>query len=299
MDRIYLEHGLTALSRASKTDPNHGHWGAAVLAAYYFSHENQLRGLVARAHRAQVDELIRTFAPYFEKLPKSSSDPALANELTTSLARNIGQLRAIGHNVIFATLALKALRDEPSLCTRPVVDGILALIHSYDEDGPGSNFPGWSDSEIEALMANPGEAPPEWSDPLCLAKHALSCLLEVETIFRGAHAGVVGHVLTHADALTELSRLGEHELARRGHTAYLVHATIATRIILPGSGSSPRSPARHGVLTDDYWRQSLKGRSNWSYGHKFKYPYSFFRLARRVDDPEISRRGDESLKALL
>lgn len=299
MDRSYLERGLTALSRASKTDANHGHWGAAVLAAYYFAEENELSVGAAAAHRAQVDKLIGRFETYFEPLPAARPEPDLRAEIGLALSGNIDGLRAIGHNVIFSTLALRALRDEPALCTPPIVEGILDLVRSYDPEGPGSVFPGFTQREIDDVVAEPPKVPLSWDDPSALARHAVQTLLDVEIVYGGAHAGIVGHVLTHADALVELSRLGEGALARRGQPAYLAHAALTAKTFDPRPDKPPRSASNYSPLSETYWQQSLEGRSGWSYGHKFKYPYSFFRLARRIRDAAVTERGQESLRRLL
>ena len=264
-----------------------------------FTNENRLSGSVARLHQAQVDRLIVAFDRYFEPFPEAPARPEWSEEIASALSNNIGQLRAIGHNVIFATLALKVLKDEPLLCTYPLVEAIVKLVSQFHGAGPGGPFPGWRPRELDQLLSAPPPAPREWAEPTELARYALKSLTDVEHVCAGAHAGVVGHVLTHADALVELSRLGYTALAHRGRSAYLTHATLVVRGFDPSWRMSVRTPSKFAALTEDYWGQRLKGRSNWSFGHKFKYPYSFYRLCRLVEDAELKRRGAERFLSLL
>ena len=85
----YLAQGLTGLSRAHEVGWFQGHYGAAVIAAYFFCHENGLDEPTTAAVRAQVDAMIAKHAHLFEAQPHQPSDPALIETIPEALARNI------------------------------------------------------------------------------------------------------------------------------------------------------------------------------------------------------------------
>jgi hypothetical protein len=78
-----------------------------------------------------------TVAELVAPFPDGPPHPERAGSIAEALSRNIGALRQSGHNVIFAALALKALREHPSHATSEIVTGICRLIAGFDGEHPG------------------------------------------------------------------------------------------------------------------------------------------------------------------
>ena len=170
-----------------------------------------------------------------DRRPQSTSLPIqdgfTAGRHPKANRKDLSHLHAIGHNVIFGTLAMRALRDLPGLVTPSVVSGICTLIELLNAYGVGEGTPGWEKSEIANMAIVPEDNFPPYSDEPALIKFAFESFLKTRVICSGGHAGAVGHLLTHADALTELSRMGYPEMAERGYGGYQTHAP---HVITPG-----------------------------------------------------------------
>src|SRR4029078_1907882 len=68
---------------------------------------------------------------YAEPRPKETADPKLIEGLLEDLDAGIGTLRGKGHNIIFAALSLKALRDVPEAATPERIAGLRKMVQSF------------------------------------------------------------------------------------------------------------------------------------------------------------------------
>jgi hypothetical protein len=274
----YLKKGLAALSDAHKRGWLEGHNGAAVLATYYFCQENALAERTVHALGRQIDAFI---AKSPEEFPtpdpgRGSAEPA---RIVEQLDGQIADLRAGGHDVIFASLALKALRDVPEYATPTIVDGICELLKlivarrrpepdtPYNQEHP---LPPYRAAEDIAAITLQATLRP-WGD-----------------VSRVGASGVI-HWITHADAVVTLEDLGYGDLARRGYAAQRLHINQAV------TGGEGREPERSAVdwLGSEYWESDTPRKlfgDTWLAGHAFKLPYSLFRMLRRVDDRKLRDR---------
>ena len=119
----------------------------------------------------QIDELIHANSELFEPLPMEEPTEELEG-IPTALANNNEKLRAIGHNVIFSTVALRVLSDRPDLRRPSIVRGIESLISRYDKAGPGGPLFGWRQEEIDALVEETTSESEEWVQELA---HTVLC----------------------------------------------------------------------------------------------------------------------------
>jgi hypothetical protein len=229
----YLIKGITGLSRASQGSPMEGHYGPTVIAAYYFCRENDLDKKTEKAVQKQIDQLISKFEPFFISLPAEDPEPGAISHIIQPLDVNVHELRAIGHNVIFSTLAIKALHDPPSLEIPLTIKKICTLIEGFDQASRGGPFPGWPSSEISTTAVNPEDQFPAYDDEEAIIHFTFDALLKIKTICTGKHEGTIGHLLTHADALNELSRLGYPVSAKKGYLSHQIYVKLATRSFVP------------------------------------------------------------------
>jgi len=83
-----------------------------------------------------------SIAELFEPLPRERAQEGLIAAIPEALSNNIDQTRESGHNVIFAAIALRALRDHPQYATPSLVEGIRKLIEGFNRAGPGRGYYG-------------------------------------------------------------------------------------------------------------------------------------------------------------
>ena len=280
----YLASGLAALARVRDRHWNAGHYGAAVLAAYFFAEEQRLDAAATAALAEQLDRLIARHPELFAaRAPGHAPDWGKVAALVEALKRTIGELHAIGHNVIFATLALKAVARRPELATPDNVAGLVELLGQFDAYGPGRPFYGWDDPA--SVRLEPADAIPVYDSEAAIARTALAAFAEIETVYPFLHQGIVGHLLTHAHALIDLARIGHAGLAAKGHDAHRLYVKLARNP--PDAGEPiPREaaidPFAPGMAA--FWQRDHEGGNEWLVGHLFKYIYSFYDLVRHVDD---------------
>lgn len=281
--RGVLLKGLDGMSRVADpgSDPfTHGHMAAAVMSSSFFCRQEKLDEATQKELLALVEGRLLT-APIYAPRAEERADPALIERLVKDLESGIGVLRAAGHNIIFATLSLKALREAPEAVTPARIGGLCAMVRSFGTGGgrgAGPNPEGLADLSDEPRFVR------------FVFREYLSA---VELYVSGkGHHGFAGHLLTIGHALLELRRMGCPELAAKGLPAYWqfvrqarAGADLGGRRVADAPAGSP------GPLSREYWA-SQRGRRTGEIvsSHLIKYPYSFFALARELRDEELKAR---------
>ncbi len=271
----YLGKGLAALSDAHNRGWLQGHSGAAVLATYYFCKENALDERTTHALGKQIDAFIAKSPEEFPA-PDPGRGRAEPLRIVEQLDGQIADLRVGGHDVIFASLALKALRDLPEYAAPAIVDGIcelLRLIVARRRPDPDTPF-------------NQEHPLPPYRSTKDIATVTLQATLRPwGDVSRVGASGVI-HWITHADAVVTLEDLGYADLAKRGHAAQRLHINQAV------TGGEQREPLRAAIdwLGAEYWESDTSRKlfeNTWLAGHAFKLPYSLFRMLRLAEDQEL------------
>jgi len=284
----HVQRSLVALSRAHELSVTDGHWGAAALAAYFLVEEVEPPSEVRAAIALQVEHLFEAFGELFRNNGSSPRVEDPARTIVDEIDQGDGGLHSLGHNVIFPTLAIQAMARFPDFATEEIVGGVVELVRQSNGSPAGGPFFGWEGAEVDQLDVESDRTFSSESDDRNLAIQALDLVTETP-VYKGGHAGVVGHVLTHADALIELRNMGFGELAKRCTRGLRIHMKVVERRFDPGEHDlKPRTGSPDPPLSLRYWQSDLGSRSRWAYGHYFKYPLSFYRLARRAAVPELS-----------
>ncbi len=78
----------------------------------------------------------------FKPLPKEKATPNAIRSIAEALQTNVGQTRQSGHNIIFASIAIRALHDHPEFATPQVVAGIRKLIEGFNNAHAGRGYYG-------------------------------------------------------------------------------------------------------------------------------------------------------------
>lgn len=287
----YLAKGIIGMSRTMEGKLwAYGHIGAAVIAAYYFCRNNKLDDRTTEAITREVDKMIAQHPALFTPLPDEEADETLLKEIPLHLESSISLLPIQGHNVIFASLAIKALKEVPEAITPMATQGICALLDRLTEKGTDKVLR-FSDVTIDCTDISIDDRQdtdiPRYIDHYTLAKFTFDEFLKFKRVYEYTW-GQSGHLVTHAQALVELSRLGYSDLARKGYDAHRLHAKMLRRLhdyatdkfqLVRAVKSSPTSAS--------YWEENAGAmeQDTWAFGHYFKYAYHFFDLLNFVDEP--------------
>ena len=278
MDKEYLAKGLTALSRSMSQDIWAAHWGAAVIAAYYFICKNELSIGTKKLVKDQIDSLIKVHSNLFHDLPIEPSESEFESKIISSLTVNIENLCELGHNVIFASLAIKASRDIPEFQTQRISDGICDLISAFDECTPG-----WFSVEGKQEVLIPKKTHSlitDINDVKSLKNYVLRNFLDAKRNYREERGDMqLGHILTHGQSIVELFELGYPNLAQLAFKPFQQKILLIEEL----RKRTPCNNLAEGVgkfespLDVEYWKNDYSD-NEWLYGHVFKYPYSFYCL---------------------
>jgi len=275
LDPSYLVMGLDGLSHAHGKDYfRDGHLAASVIAAYYLCQENSLGEATQDLIKSRIDDELRNDA-IFRTAPHEPPDSALLEQLLDTLSTGIGDLREVGHNIIFGAAALKAFRDCPEEITPGRIQGICRLIDDF------------SKSQNVDLADDDGV--PGIDDEGALIEFIFSEFLRSVSLYAGYGQGWAGHLLTIGHAVIELSRLGYPKLASQAHCAYRMYIKTMRRGPQETDSHIPdHPPSALTPLDHDYWVQRKSLRSG--LGHAFKYAYSFYNLFAQLSDPVLRDR---------
>lgn len=270
-----VRQALAQMAGAHRKGWASAHHGAAVIAAHYFLVDNDLDERAARALRAQVDAYVAHNAAEFADLEIGRERTSVA-PVVEELGLHVGELRTGGHDAIYASLALRVLREHPEWTTVPVVEGLVATLRDFVETQRA-----WHPTAFQEQ--NPLKPYRDGED---LAAVTLRAMLRPWSVVLDQGCGNVVHWITYADALITLEDLGLEPLAREGFRA---HQLYVNRPVWDDGRAEPETVAIDWTGAE-YWeseRPRAPQGGTWFFGHAFKLPYSLFRLLRRADDPDL------------
>jgi len=264
--------GINALARAP--DMNYfadGHRGAAMVSAHLMCVDNDFDDAAA----ARIVELFDlNWAPtkLCEPFPEGDPVPDAIEQVGKALAEGGGVLRQVGHDAIFAMLAIKAFRMLPETATKERVDGVCRLIRAFTP---------WRDVAPDEAVQ-----PPPFSDERASARYILKEASDSIDRFVGFGQGFAGHMLTFGQSLVELAAMGDVEWAESCRLAFRKYVTV-TRMGPQPDDRKIKDHAFSKLRPDDteYWQK--RGDKTLGLGHVFKYPYAYYDLLARAEDPEL------------
>ncbi len=266
--------GLNALARAHESDYfANGHRGASMVAAHLLCVDNQLDERTT-SRIVELFDLNWATSALCRPFPDADPEPSQIDKIGVALADGGEVLREVGHNAIFAMLAIKAFRMLPRAATPQRINGVCSLIRSFKP---------WHDVEPD-----PAINPPPFADTTAASQFVLREANAAVDRFVGFGQGFSGHMLTFGQALVELAAMGDVELAESCRTALRKYVTVTRRGPEPNSKRYPDHKPSHLRPTNSaYWEK--RGDHAVDIGHVFKYPYSYYDLLRRAGDPALER----------
>jgi hypothetical protein len=269
--------GLNSLARAHEMNYfTDGHRGAAMVSAHLLCVDNNLDDQ-ATARITELFDLNWASSKLCKPFPEADPDPEGIEKIGIALADGGTVLRQVGHNAIFAMLAIKAFRMMPEAATPQRIDGVCQLIRSFTP---------WRDIEPDADVD-----PPPFTDEAAASKFILQEASTAIDRFVGFGQGFAGHMLTFGQSLVELAAMGDVQWAESCRTAFRKYVTV-TRL---GPDADSRripdhKPSKLRPTDSQYWER--RGDKAVGIGHVFKYPYGYYDLLRRADDQELARTFD-------
>jgi hypothetical protein len=286
--RRELLKGLDGMSRVAErgNDPfGGGHNAAAVMASVFFCREQKLDGPTQKEILSLVEGRLLT-SPIYTPRPKETADPELVGALVKDLDAGIDSLRRSGHNIIFANMSLKALREVPEAATPERVAGLRKMVRSFGTGRGG------------ARLRNDGTFV-DIADETKFVHFVFEEYLKALDLYLNGkgHHGFAGHLLTVGHALIELRRAGYKETADKGVAAYWQFVRQARDGADLGGEKVKAAPPRSPTPRErDYWARQGKRRAGVIVSsHLIKYPYSFFALAKELRDDALKQRLLEKL----
>lgn len=131
-----------------------------------------------------------------------------------------------------------------------------------------------------------------------MAEVVIDELIRSAAVRRQGFGGLF-HVINHATALTELSRLGYEDLARKGLAAHHHHVRLFRSLPVVEGELGPLKKATHDPRTAEYW--NVDDASQWSarLTHRIKTLYGFFNLLRFIEQAEKREEAEQSFLYLM
>lgn len=273
-DHRLVHLGLNALARAPKMAYfADGHRGAAMISAHMMCVDN---GFDDAATDRIVELFDRNWAPSELCKPFPVGDPVedATERVGKALAEAGGTLREVGHDAIFAMHAIKAFRMIPEAATSERVEGVCNLIRAIKP---------WRD-----VMPDEDIDPPAFSDAAEASNFILKEASAAIDRFAGFGQGFAGHMLTFGQSLVELAAMGDVEWAESCRTAFRKYVTVTRKGPVAGDRRiKDHAPSDLRPNDTKYWE--MRGDKTLGIGHVFKYPYAYYDLLARANDPELKQ----------
>ncbi|MFK7820247.1 MAG: hypothetical protein AB8G99_16110 [Planctomycetaceae bacterium] len=251
-----------------------GHRGAALISAQLMCANNEFKP-AATQRIEQLFDLNWAKTRLCADFPQGDRIEDATDRIGKTLAGGKGVLREVGHDAIFAMHAIKAFRMSPELATRERVDGVCDLIKSIKP---------WRDMDPD-----PSIKPPPFKDRAAASKFILTEASHAIDRFVGFGQGFAGHMLTFGQSLVELAAMGDVEWAESCRRAFCKYVTVTRQG--PQKGARKISEHKFSKLRPDeleYWQK--RGNKTLGLGHVFKYPYAYYDLTARANDPDLQKQ---------
>lgn len=320
VDFKYLYFGLCGLARAHRANAMTGHLGAAVVAGYFVGEElpdldervyagierelNQVMGgeeaiwYDAKKAGITIPELFKPFPE--ESVPTEPALPTRLETIATALAANINALRQSGHNVIFSSIALRALKDHPHYATDSIVGGIGKLIARFNGAGSGRGYFGKERGWVQGNDVKLDEQTdfPPYRNQQEMVDVVIEELIRSAAIRRKGFGGLF-HIINHACAITELSRLGYEQLAIRGLPVHHRHVRLWRSLPNVESEFGPLKAAKHDPRTPEYWQGGNSSQWSAHLTHRIKTIFGFNTLLRFIESDSKRKQAHEKFLYLM
>ncbi len=231
-----------------------------------------------RSRIEQLFDLNWAKSPLCQPFPQEEPNPEAVKRIGEALMEGRGALREVGHNAIFAMLAIRGFRLLPSAATPQRIDGVCKLVRAMKP---------WHDD----VKPVPDAAVPSFKDEAAASAFVLREASAAVDRWKGFGQGFTGHMLTFGQALVELAAMGDMEWAEGCRSAFCKYVAVVRQG--PEEADKRYSEHKPGKLrpnSAEYWQK--RGDHAVDIGHVFKYPYSYYDLLGRAADPALQQEWE-------
>jgi hypothetical protein len=313
----YLSKGLNAMARAHRMSSMAGHLGAAVVTGYFIGEQRpNLDPVVYRGIEGDLDRIIRGESVFGKKMSKKSplSDSALfepfnkeaategrIGDIVETLQKNVDQPRQSGHNVIFASIAVRALKEHPELATPSVIDGVCKLIRMFDKAHPGTGNFGKKRGRIPGnRITLPGDdGTPFYDNTEAMALAVMDEVIKQDPAVHRQGYGSLVHVLNHAAAIADLAQYGYGDVASAAVQSHRIHLRLWRNLPDLSEELGPMKVSAVTPHTAAYWTSGEIPYDRALLTHRVKTMFGFDELADSVDDAEKKKNAYDKLRCMM
>ena len=313
----YLSQGLNALARAHHMSSMAGHLGASLIAGYFVG--EQRPDLDPEVYQGIEDDLERVMRgesvfgkkmsknskladpELFEPFPRQKPDETLIDGIAEELEKSIDQPRQSGHNVIFASLAIRALGQHPEFATPAVTDGIRKLMALFVGATPGSGYYGKERGRIHGnkITLPDDDGSPAYEDIEGMAIAVLDEAIDLKPQVQRIGYGGIVHLINHAAAIADLADSGYPDLARRAVRSHHHHLRLWRNLPNVAEEKDPLPVSRFTPHAAAYWTSGNIPYDRALLTHRVKTMFGFDELAVAVDDEEKEQAAYDRLRYLM
>ena len=315
----YLSKGLNALARAHRLGPMAGHLGAAVVAGYFVGEQKpDLEPEVNRGIEGDLKKIMEggslfgskmSKAPtvrdsaLFEPFPEEKADESQIDRIAEALTKNIGELRESGHNVIFASIAIHALKEHPEFATPAIIEGICKLIHLFDSSHPGSGYYGKEKGRIYGnkvtLSAEEEANTPAYTNLEGMVDAVFDALVRQDPKLHQQGYGGLIHVNNHAAAITDLAQYGYSDLVPAAISSHRRHLQLLQNLPNVADEFGPAPFSADSPFTAAYWTSGKVPYDRALLTHRVKTMFGFHEMAEAVGNDHKEILAGEKLRYLM
>lgn len=299
MDTQAILLGLTALSRAgAKSSPYLGHFGSAMLAAYFMCDELDLPPETKEAIGSATRHIIAREQDLFrESAPDEQHAPELIENLLSRLSEYAGRLSRSGHTTIIGMFALKAFRAQPNLITPRRVQGILELFDTYQREREEPRYYG-SPLGYRDVQLDNRDAIPKYKSALEALAFAIreAAVIYPDVVIGDLTYYFMGeklHAITHAHAIYELDCMGHQNIAVRALEALRLQVKLNRMSPSPELATPIESLPSVSPQTPEFWQRAPTFKTDLALPHAFKRAYGLLTAVREgvvgVSDPTLTK----------
>lgn len=294
-----------------------GHLGATVIAGYFVGEQRpNLNPNVYKGIEDDLDRVIRGESIFgkkmhkdsvladhelFEPFPKQKPDEKLIDSIAEALAGSIGKPRASGHNVIFASLAIRALREHPEFATPAVVDGIRRLLTLFDNAHPGNGYYGKKRGRLNGnkIKLPDGDKTPAYTDIEGMAISVFDEVIDQKPeIHRDGYGGLL-HIINHAAAITDISTYGYPELVPIAVQSHRKHLRLWRNLPNVVKEKGPMKVSKFTPHTAAYWTAGNIPYDRALLTHRVKTMFGFDELATAIEEETREKAAYDKIRLMM
>lgn len=305
----YLSKGLNALARAHQVSTMAGHLGASVVAGYFVGEQRpNLDQKVFTGIEGDLKRVIRGESVFgkgkqrdpelFGPFRNEKADESLIDGIAEALGETLNQPRASGHNVIFASLAIRALKEHPELATPAVTDGIRQLIRKFTSVHAGWGFHAKGRFSGDAVKLKANDGAPEYADIESMANAVFDLIIRLDPKYRRQGYGGPVHICNHAAAITDLAQYGYPDLVPQAIQAHRRHLRLWLALPNLIGKLGPGIVSKHSVHSAAYWQGKVRYDSA-LLTHRVKTMFGFDELAAATSDEAKVKQAYAKLRHLI